>query len=667
MESFSIVALQLLPGCSKQVRKVLQEEWYFFTQKYHLGKEYPVLNPDYKLPNDFFDPKISISAIVGKNGSGKSTIIEVMLRVINNFAVNITSQAHKDCQLYPVTCVNAALYFEIGNRLNAIETSEDGVYWWAINDSEEKISKSCILEKMPLKEAVRLLRQFFFTIVNNYSFHSYNVDDYVSEGVDGNEIWIDSLFHKNDGYLTPVVLNPFRRNGRLDIRRETLLTNSRLAFLFYHFNRERHSDFIDDYQYRSLDFHYNESRIEEKYRYNLVRNKKKYSTVLTKHVSVKTERRDYFNVTLKAYLGENIQSGIACLDGAYKYLVAKTYNIVATYPNYFGQKYVDIRDLSEYCNKNEESRIKGLVRKLLGDPSHVTFKIRQTLKYIDYITNHATQTNGQDFHNLTDRYIEYEPRNSQILAGLNPIHKEQVSMPPSFFDIRIGLSKRDNDKGTIYFDKMSSGERQFLFYMSTILYHVRNLDSVVDDKESVHYNYVNIVLEEVELYFHPEYQRKFINKLISYLKKSHFDRIKHFNIMVVTHSPFILSDIPWGNVLFLEEGRSYNENEICDFNTFGANIHDLLRTSFFLKNGLVGEFANNKIAKLLILLQGDNNTDKPWSATEVQYIISSIGEDLVREALQELYDVRYKDIVTRRKELEQQRKEIDRKLKLLNL
>ena len=118
-----------------------------------------------------------------------------------------------------------------------------------------------------------------------------------------------------------------------------------------------------------------------------MRNKKKYSTVLTKQVSVKTERRDYFNVTLKAYLGENIRSGIACLDGAYKYLVAKTYNIVATYPNYFGQKYVDIRDLSEYCNKNEESRIKGLVRKLLGDPSHVTFKIRQTLKYIDYITN----------------------------------------------------------------------------------------------------------------------------------------------------------------------------------------------------------------------------------------------------------------------------------------
>lgn len=187
---------------------------------------------------------------------------------------------------------------------------------------------------------------------------------------------------------------------------------------------------------------------------------------------------------------------------------------------------------------------------------------------------------------------------------------------------------------------MSDLHTIFIFYMSTILYHIRNLDSVVDDKESVHYNYVNIVLEEVELYFHPEYQRKFIDKLISYLKRSHFDRIEHFNIMIVTHSPFILSDIPRDNVLFLNEGLSYNAYEICDSNTFGANIHDLLRTSFFLKNGLLGEFANKKIAELLILLQGDNN--------------------------KELYDVGYKNIVELRKELERKRDEINVRLNRLN-
>lgn len=660
MESFSIIALQLLEGCAGHIRKVLKEEWYFFTQKYHIkDATYPVRNPSYKFPDDFFDSKISISAIVGKNGCGKSTIVEVMLRVINNFAVNITAKAHKDCQLYPVSDVNAALYFEIDGKLNFIETSEDGIFWGMIDDSGQQTYTKSIFETTPLKEALQQLRQFFFTIVNNYSFHSYNVDDYGEERVGKDKIWINSLFHKNDGYLTPVVLNPFRREGRLDIRKETLLTNSRLAYLFYYFNTKQLGDFIDDYQYRSLSFSYNQSRIDEKYTYNLVRNKKTYDTKLVKRVSVKKNKRDYFNITLKAYLGENIRSGIPSLEGAYKYLVAKTYHIVATYPNYTGQKYVAVKDLSEYCSQEEESRIKNLVRKLLSDFSHVTFKIRQTLKYIDYVINNANATNEQAFQNLTDDYIGYKPKNSQILVGLNTIHQEQVSMPPSFFDIRIELS--NSDGAIIYFDKMSSGERQFLFYMSTILYHVRNLDSVVDDTESVHYNYVNIILEEVELYFHPEYQREFIDKLINYLKKSQFNRIKHFNIIVVTHSPFILSDIPRDNVLFLREGK--NDNEACDFKTFGANIHDLLRTSFFLEKGLVGEFANNKIDELLTLLQGDNNSKKQWSAANVQYIINTVGEDLVREALQELYNRRYQ----RRNELERQMKDIERQLSLLDL
>lgn len=586
-----------------------------------------------------------------------------MLRVINNFAVNITAKAHKDCQLYPVSDVNAALYFEIDGKLNFIETSKAGILWGIIGTFGKRVHPNKIEKTTPLEKALQQLRQFFFTIVNNYSFHSYNVDDYGEESVGKDKIWINSLFHKNDGYLTPVVLNPFRREGCLDIRKETLLTNSRLAYLFYYFNTKQFGDFIDDYQYRSLSFSYNQSRVEEKYTYNLVRNKKTYDTKLVKRVSVKKKGRDYFNITLKAYLGENIRSGIPSLSGAYKYLVAKTYHIVATYPNYTGQKYVAVKDLSEYCSQEEESRIKDLVRKLLNDFSHVTFKIRQTLKYIDYVTHNVNATDGRDFQNLTEDYIRYEPKNLQILEGLNTIHKEQVSMPPSFFDIRIELSKSDG--AVIYFDKMSSGERQFLFYMSTILYHVRNLDSVVDDVESVHYNYVNIVLEEVELYFHPEYQRQFIDKLINYLKKSQFNRIKHFNIIVVTHSPFILSDIPQDNVLFLKDGK--NDNEVCDFKTFGANIHDLLRTSFFLENGLVGEFANNKIEELLTLLQGDNNSKKQWSTADVQYIINTIGEDLIREALQELYDIRYQDRVTRRNELERQMKEIERQLSLLDL
>lgn len=66
-------------------------------------------------------------------------------------------------------------------------------------------------------------------------------------------------------------------------------------------------------------------------------------------------------------------------------------------------------------------------------------------------------------------------------------------------------------------------------------------------------------------------------------------------------------------------------------------------------------------------MQGDNNSKKQWSTADVQYIINTIGEDLIREALQELYDIRYQDRVTRRNELERQMKEIERQLSLLDL
>ena len=38
-----------------------------------------------KLPNDFFTTKINISAIVGKNGSGKSSIIDLFIASLNNY------------------------------------------------------------------------------------------------------------------------------------------------------------------------------------------------------------------------------------------------------------------------------------------------------------------------------------------------------------------------------------------------------------------------------------------------------------------------------------------------------------------------------------------------------------------------------------------------------
>ena len=60
------------------------------------------------------------------------------------------------------------------------------------------------------------LNSLFYSILINYSHHGLN-----SLHV-GN--WINSLFHKNDGYQTPIVLNPMRTEGKIDINKLTYLS-----------------------------------------------------------------------------------------------------------------------------------------------------------------------------------------------------------------------------------------------------------------------------------------------------------------------------------------------------------------------------------------------------------------------------------------------------------
>lgn len=69
--------------------------------------------------------------------------------------------------------------------------------------------------------------------------------------------------------------------------------------------------------------------------------------------------------------------------------------------------------------------------------------------------------------------------------------------------------------------------------------------------------------------------------------------------MIVTHSPFVLSDIPTSNILALEDGMQSK----TELQTFGANIYDMLNTSFFLHNSTIGDFAQWLIGRIILILK----------------------------------------------------------------
>jgi hypothetical protein len=87
-------------------------------------------------------------------------------------------------------------------------------------------------------------------------------------------------------------------------------------------------------------------------------------------------------------------------------------------------------------------------------------------------------------------------------------------------------------------------------------------------------------------------QRSFVRKLLEALSKLNND-LYGVHLLFSTHSPFILSDIHHQRILKLNQGKvvpTLDKNK-----TFAANIHDLLADEFFLNEGSMGAFAENKI------------------------------------------------------------------------
>ena len=113
------------------------------------------------------------------------------------------------------------------------------------------------------------------------------------------------------------------------------------------------------------------------------------------------------------------------------------------------------------------------------------------------------------------------------------------------------------------------------------------------------------------------------------INRLHLNTFCSFNILITTHSPFLLSDIPQSNVLYLENGSVASKVKMQ--NPFAANVNDILYQSFFLNNGFMGEFAKQKIMKLI------SNKDK-YDKLKARELIDLIGEPLLRNRLKDMWE-----------------------------
>ncbi len=633
---------------------VAYERWYLFNQSYRVENKRVLKNTDYPLSDDFFSTNINISAIVGKNGSGKSSLLEFMFRMINNLTFWLVRKQQRNGaeHFYYIEDIYGDLYFIINDRLCVLHCRGNfvgikaGEFKWGFNfpyNKKESIPLEFrsykIKQKVLMKEFVEVAKNFFYTIVTNYSLQAFLDSDYTERcgHYDANEkigynsaaIWINSMFHKNDGYSAPIVLNPYRDEGVINLSTEYQLTLQRLVAIFIE-SRRKKKQFVDNYQLNSINYTYNATSILRKFS-TFTKDKEYLNQCFLSachHDGNKSELGTYASVILKQF-GYPFASKIGTLSDpqrdAYIYLVYKTLNIASKYPSYSefskltkeSQKDKDSSNnqsgnttdestnnqkkpliVKEVHSDEEKKLLEKLVQTILKDKSHITLKITQTRNFLDECDTQKLSTfQNKNFDFTYDDYVK-TLKSVKEFRGLSKIME---FLPPPFFEYDITLDKIENDKiisdkeNPIPFKTMSSGEKQFLYAVSTLVYHIKNLRSI-RQTHRVRYRHINLVLDEIELCFHPEYQRKFIKKLIDTFKRLQLNNRCSINIIFATHSPFILSDIPNCNILYLENGQQIKD--IC-IEPFGANIHDILTQSFFLENGFIGEFAQKKIEEVI--------------------------------------------------------------------
>ena len=332
-------------------------------------------------------------------------------------------------------------------------------------------------------------------------------------------------------------------------------------------------------------------------------------------------------------------------DHALWYLVYKTIRVIENYPDFIagGLKDYEIPHFffhDEVRKRNVQKWFNAIDKDINKDKSHLTIKLRQCLYYLKHqksaqLLSEGNTKTAEIKRVLTDsgysRYLDCE-------LYYNAIEDENdvgSALPPPFFDFDFVIS-RDGDSQHYLLSRMSSGERQLLNSSSSVVYHLKNIAKSKAQGIKIVYHNVNVILEEVELYFHPEYQRRFIKYLLEQIQNAHLPSDMAINLLFITHSPFILSDIPRQQVLFLKDGkmdRSMQED------TFAANIHTLLQNGFFLNSVPIGDFAKEKISEMFKIL----NKSESLSKLELEKLskeIPLVSEPLLRGQLMRLYSQR---------------------------
>lgn len=638
---------------------------------------------------------VQVSALVGKNGSGKSTLLELLygvcyiialkkgiitdhsklIKLINSRQIDHNKLFGKINDIQDVySDLMVEIYYEIDGRYFSIwHNRQQIIYHRSLSKDfkNDSFNEYGVFEHDKSKEDrfnYVFNELFFYTISINYSLYGLNAKY--------NSSWLNDLFHKNDGYQTPLVINPFRQDGNIDVNSELHLAQSRLLSNLvddtFSIKQVVNGKTVDSLLF-TLDYSmfntYGVLDLE-----SVIKNiKKKFDLEDSEFI---TKVYDAIYTTSKTRIDKINLTNVKHSDLLVRYVYRKILKIYSSYDEY---KAETVKVEGEWVPD-----FRQIFRRLVdlkSDRSHITLKLRQILNTIRFNTLKENNDNlwkeePDDYQKIPNKIKKFY-YNIDINNFINRI--KEIKIENSSFEIielipaacfRPNLFILNDKKANTIssFNDLSSGEQHFIHSLQSVFYHIVNINSVFySGYEKIKYRNINLVFDEIELYYHPEFQRTFLFEILKGIENLKIDHIKGINILFSTHSPFILSDITHNNILRLNVGKpEFRAQE----KTFGANIHELLGSSFFLENGFVGEFAKRKIESLVEKynnkgISSQNSVGDKLKSFELA-LINLIDDQLIKDRLFDMYNDYYHNKVTSTDNIDKYREWLNSELNRLN-
>ena len=176
-----------------------------------------------------------------------------------------------------------------------------------------------------------------------------------------------------------------------------------------------------------------------------------------------------------------------------------------------------------------------------------------------------------------------------------------------------------------FYPILSSGHQQLFKTFNYILEGIKKFEKNGDSYQKD----VLILLDEPDIRLHYEWQRNYIKWLSIFLEQ--FEDF-NFHIIINTHSNLMLSDIPKENVIVLDRKDNKTSAKNITAQTLAQNLFENLNNDFFLDK-FIGAYIEDKIKDIL---------KKDDITINEKELISNLGEKILRVSLEMKYDIESK-------------------------